>query len=286
MPQPLSAQSVVRQLAEEQADTYQALSGSRLEESRQAETSGGALHSCMALQVFRIHHIAAQELSAIRHPVRCCSSSCCLGLYPQVYWLVCVLPWSGCKARPCNTRRESAAQMQLSALLQQSACTGATKIPAVTAAHQPFAHAQSRAGTWAELPRLMLPSSCLCSGRDQESSGNSSSSSSRQPPRFARSVAEFTVLGTGAAVPSKYRNVTGVCTRAIHSLIQVWGLLSCARGVSLGWLCVLVSALYCAATASSKRMLGGLVVVSAHLHHSGQPAMNHGQCQGTCLAQL
>ena len=54
---------------------------------------------------------------------------------------------------------------------------------------------------------LATPSSCMCSGRDQESC---SSSSSRQPPRFARSVAEFTVLGTGAAVPSKYRNVTGV----------------------------------------------------------------------------
>ena len=46
----------------------------------------------------------------------------------------------------------------------------------------------------------------LAGSRAAEASGREGSCT----PRFAPDVAELTVLGTGAASPSKYRNVTGV----------------------------------------------------------------------------
>ena len=50
-----------------------------------------------------------------------------------------------------------------------------------------------------------LAASRLAESRTAETSGRPA-----DVPRFAQDVAEVTILGTGAAAPSKYRNVTGV----------------------------------------------------------------------------
>ena len=52
----------------------------------------------------------------------------------------------------------------------------------------------------------------LAAGRLDSSRSAETSGREGQTPRFAPDVAEVTVLGTGAASPSKYRNVTGVST--------------------------------------------------------------------------